>query len=227
MAREKIKIKKISNLTARQVTFSKRRRGLFKKAEELSVLCDAEVALLVFSATGKLFEFSSSSVKDVITRYNLHSSNLGELEDPSLDLQLENSSHARLTKEVADMSHQLRHMRGEDLQGLNLEDLKQLEGVLEVGLDRVLQTKERKIMNEINALELKGARLMEENRTLNRQMIRLSNQRRPLLVVSDVPVPEEGVSSDSAANVYSCNSGPPADDDSSDTSLKLGLACPN
>lgn len=35
----------------------------------------------------------------------------------------------------------IRHMRGEDLQGLNLEDLKQLEGVLEVGLDRVLQTK--------------------------------------------------------------------------------------
>ncbi|XP_022951349.1 MADS-box protein SVP-like isoform X1 [Cucurbita moschata] len=155
MAREKIKIKKISNLTARQVTFSKRRRGLFKKAEELSVLCDAEVALLVFSATGKLFEFSSSSVKDVITRYNLHSTNLGELEDPSLDLQLENSSHARLTKEAADMSHRLRQMRGEDLQGLNLEDLKQLEGVLEVGLARVIQTKERKIMNEINALELK------------------------------------------------------------------------
>lgn len=60
MAREKIKIKKIDNVTARQVTFSKRRRGLLKKAEELSVLCDAEVALIIFSATGKLFEFSSS-----------------------------------------------------------------------------------------------------------------------------------------------------------------------
>ncbi|CAI0405882.1 unnamed protein product [Linum tenue] len=60
MAREKIKIRKIDNVTARQVTFSKRRRGLFKKAEELAVLCDAEVALLVFSATGKLFEYSSS-----------------------------------------------------------------------------------------------------------------------------------------------------------------------
>lgn len=60
MAREKIKIKKIDNVTARQVTFSKRRRGLIKKAEELSVLCDAEVALIIFSATGKLFEFSSS-----------------------------------------------------------------------------------------------------------------------------------------------------------------------
>lgn len=60
MAREKIKIKKIDNVTARQVTFSKRRRGLFKKAEELSVLCDAEVAVIIFSATGKLFEYSSS-----------------------------------------------------------------------------------------------------------------------------------------------------------------------
>lgn len=60
MAREKIQIKKIDNATARQVTFSKRRRGLFKKAEELAVLCDADVALIIFSSTGKLFEFSSS-----------------------------------------------------------------------------------------------------------------------------------------------------------------------
>lgn len=60
MAREKIQIKKIDNVTARQVTFSKRRRGLFKKAQELSILCDAQVALIIFSATGKLFDYSSS-----------------------------------------------------------------------------------------------------------------------------------------------------------------------
>lgn len=60
MKRTKIKIKKIDNITARQVTFSKRRRGLFKKAQELSVLCDAEVGLIVFSATGKLFDYGSS-----------------------------------------------------------------------------------------------------------------------------------------------------------------------
>jgi hypothetical protein len=59
MAREKIQIKKIENTTARQVTFSKRRRGLVKKAEELSVLCDADVALIIFSSTGKLFEYSN------------------------------------------------------------------------------------------------------------------------------------------------------------------------
>ncbi|MFS7972053.1 putative transcription factor MADS-type1 family [Helianthus anomalus] len=61
MVRQKTQIRKIENLAARQVTFSKRRRGLFKKAQELSTLCDVDVALIVFSATGKLFHSSSSS----------------------------------------------------------------------------------------------------------------------------------------------------------------------
>ncbi|KAL8553493.1 hypothetical protein ACS0TY_001981 [Phlomoides rotata] len=60
MVRQKIEIKKIDNLTARQVSFSKRRSGLFKKALELSTLCDAQIALLVFSSTGNLFDYSTS-----------------------------------------------------------------------------------------------------------------------------------------------------------------------
>jgi hypothetical protein len=60
MARERREIRRIESAAARQVTFSKRRRGLFKKAEELGVLCDADVALVVFSSTGKLSQFASS-----------------------------------------------------------------------------------------------------------------------------------------------------------------------
>lgn len=60
MGRGKIEIKKIENINSRQVTFSKRRAGLLKKAKELSVLCDAEVGVIIFSSTGKLYEFSSS-----------------------------------------------------------------------------------------------------------------------------------------------------------------------
>lgn len=60
MGRGKIEIKKIENTNSRQVTFSKRRAGLLKKAQELAILCDAEVAVIVFSNTGKLFEFSSA-----------------------------------------------------------------------------------------------------------------------------------------------------------------------
>lgn len=60
MGRGKIVIRRIDNSTSRQVTFSKRRKGLIKKAKELAILCDAEVGLMIFSSTGKLFEFSSN-----------------------------------------------------------------------------------------------------------------------------------------------------------------------
>lgn len=60
MGRGKIAIKRIESITSRQVTFSKRRKGLLKKALELSILCDADVSLIVFSSTGRLYEFSSS-----------------------------------------------------------------------------------------------------------------------------------------------------------------------
>ncbi|XWS25375.1 hypothetical protein CRYUN_Cryun27aG0063500 [Craigia yunnanensis] len=222
MAREKIKIKKIDKLTARQVTFSKRRRGIFKKAEELSVLCDAEVALIIFSATGKLFEFASSSMKDILGRYNLHSNNLNKLDRPSLELQLENSNNIRLSKEIADKSHQLRQMRGEDLQGMNIDELQQLEKMLKSGLARVLETKGERITTEISLLEKKGSQLLEENKLL-KQMVSLFKGKRPVLADSDVAVQEEGMSSESVTNVCSCSSGPPLEDDSSDISLKLGL----
>ncbi|XVE60597.1 hypothetical protein DITRI_Ditri05aG0141100 [Diplodiscus trichospermus] len=218
MAREKIKIKKIDNVTARQVTFSKRRRGLFKKAEELSVLCDAEVALIIFSATGKLFEFASSSMKDILGKYNLHSNNLNKLDQPSLELQLENSNQIRLSKEIAEKSHLLRQMRGEDLQGLNIDELQQLETMLESGLTHVLATKVY-----TRCLICEGAQLLEENKQLKQKMVLLYKGKRPVLADSDVAVQEEGMSSESVTNVCSCSSGPPLEDDSSDTSLKLGL----
>lgn len=58
--RGKIQIKRIENTTNRQVTFCKRRNGLLKKAYELSVLCDAEVALVVFSSRGRLYEYANN-----------------------------------------------------------------------------------------------------------------------------------------------------------------------
>lgn len=37
-----------------------RRNGLLKKAYELSILCEAEVALIVFSSRGRLYEYSNN-----------------------------------------------------------------------------------------------------------------------------------------------------------------------
>ncbi|XP_021274513.1 MADS-box protein SVP isoform X1 [Herrania umbratica] len=245
MAREKIQIKKIANATARQVTFSKRRRGLFKKAEELSILCDADVALVIFSSTGKLFQYASSSMVEILERRNLHSKNLEKLEQPSLELQLvENGNQSMLSKEVAEKSHQLRYpsvlfliglcilcvwihndfalnrqMRGEELQGLSIEELQQLEKSLESGLSRVMEKKGQKIMREINDLERKGMQLMEENERLKLQ---ICNGRKQIASDSEIVFCEDGQSSESVTNVCASN-GTPHDYESSDTSLKLGL----
>ncbi|XP_038697722.1 MADS-box protein JOINTLESS-like [Tripterygium wilfordii] len=230
MVREKIQIKKIDNATARQVTFSKRRRGLFKKAEELSVLCDADVALIVFSSTGKLFDYSSSSMKEILERHHLHSKNLEKMEQPSLELQLvENSNMSRLSKEVAEKSHLLRQMRGEELQGLRIEDLQQLEKSLETGLRRVIERKGEKIMKEITDLQRKGMLLMEENERLRQQVVEISTSRKRqqrFTTESDDQnvVYEEGLSSESVTDASNNSGGPPPHDiESSDTSLKLGL----
>ncbi|PHU17502.1 hypothetical protein BC332_13197 [Capsicum chinense] len=61
MGRGKVELRRTENKTNRQVTFSKRRGGLVKKAQQISVLCDAEVALIIFFHNAKLFEFSSDS----------------------------------------------------------------------------------------------------------------------------------------------------------------------
>ncbi|KAL2927710.1 Floral homeotic protein AGAMOUS [Bienertia sinuspersici] len=68
MGRGKIEIKRIENTTNRQVTFCKRRNGLLKKAYELSVLCDAEVALIVFSSRGRLYEYANHSAGRLIIK---------------------------------------------------------------------------------------------------------------------------------------------------------------
>ncbi|XP_004496797.1 agamous-like MADS-box protein AGL62 [Cicer arietinum] len=67
--RQKIEIKKMSNESNLQVTFSKRRSGLFKKASELCTLCGAEVVLIVFSPGEKVFSFGHPNVDTVINRY--------------------------------------------------------------------------------------------------------------------------------------------------------------
>ncbi|KAK4765568.1 hypothetical protein SAY86_026658 [Trapa natans] len=70
MGRVKLQIKRIENSTNRQVTYSKRRNGLIKKAYELSILCDIDIALIMFSPSNKLNHFSGRKrIEDVLTRY--------------------------------------------------------------------------------------------------------------------------------------------------------------
>jgi hypothetical protein len=80
MGRGKIEIKKIQNKTTRQLTFSKRRTGLLKKTRELSVLCEAQNGLIIFSSTGKLSQYCSDSTGYIFTLHFVFYFSLRSLE---------------------------------------------------------------------------------------------------------------------------------------------------
>ncbi|KAM9310752.1 myocyte-specific enhancer factor 2D isoform 2-T4 [Pholidichthys leucotaenia] len=69
MGRKKIQIQRITDERNKQVTFTKRKFGLMKKAYELSVLCDCEIALIIFNHTNKLFQYASTDMDKVLLKY--------------------------------------------------------------------------------------------------------------------------------------------------------------
>ncbi|KAH0453046.1 hypothetical protein IEQ34_017370 [Dendrobium chrysotoxum] len=146
MGRGKIEIKRIENTTNRQVTFSKRRGGLLKKANELAVLTDAQIGLIIFSASGKLYQYHSpsSSMEEIIDGFlkaeNIHFDNL--------------NSHQQLHSEITKIRHEtdrlqlsLKQITGEDLTGLTVNDLNQLEEQLEFSVSKV-RTRKHQLLNQ-------------------------------------------------------------------------------
>ncbi|XP_018110778.1 myocyte-specific enhancer factor 2A homolog isoform X9 [Xenopus laevis] len=69
MGRRKIQITRIMDDRNKQVTFTKRKFGLMKKAYELSVLCDCEIALIIFNGSNKLFQYASTDMDKVLLKY--------------------------------------------------------------------------------------------------------------------------------------------------------------
>nr|TKS14618.1 MADS-box transcription factor 6 isoform X2 [Populus alba] len=142
MGRGRVELKRIENKINRQVTFSKRRNGLLKKAYELSVLCDAEVALIIFSSRGKLYEFGSASVTKTLERYQrcCYTPQENSIERETQSWYLEAT---KLKAKYESLQRTQRHLLGEDLGPLNVKELqnleKQLEGALALARQRKLE----------------------------------------------------------------------------------------
>ncbi|PPR91170.1 hypothetical protein GOBAR_AA29525 [Gossypium barbadense] len=141
MGRGKVQLKRIENPTNRQVTFSKRRNGLLKKAFELSILCDAEVALLIFSSSGKVYQFASHDMDRTVAKYR-REVGLPDSSNPQFrTMEFWRSEIDELNRSINTLEARLKHLSGEDILALGMRDLKQLERQLKIGVERVRSRK--------------------------------------------------------------------------------------
>ncbi|KAK9758361.1 hypothetical protein RND81_01G225300 [Saponaria officinalis] len=170
MGRGKIVIRRIDNSTSRQVTFSKRRNGLLKKAKELAILCDAEVGVMIFSSTGRLYDFSSSSMKSVIDRYNKMKEEHQQMTNPNSEIKLWQREAAMLREQLESLQENHRQMMGEELSGLSIKDLQNLENQLEMSLRGVRSKKDQLLIDEVQERNQKNNLLHQENLELYKKV---------------------------------------------------------
>ncbi|XP_022975993.1 MADS-box transcription factor 23-like isoform X1 [Cucurbita maxima] len=170
MGRCKIVIRRIDNSTSRQVTFSKRRSGLLKKAEELAILCDADVGVIIFSSTNKLYEYSSSSMKTLIERYNKTKEEHHQLGNSTSEVKYWQREAAMLRQQLQSLHENHRQMMGEELTGLSAKDLQNLENQLEISLRGIRMKKEKILMDEIQDLNRKVNLIHQDNTELYKKV---------------------------------------------------------
>ncbi|KAL0334986.1 UNVERIFIED_CONTAM: Agamous-like MADS-box protein [Sesamum radiatum] len=122
--RQKVDMVKIENETNLQVTFSKRRSGLFKKASELSTLCGAESAIVVFSPGEKAHSFGNPDVETIANRF------------------LNQNPHSRSDTDQYLVAHSRANMRQSN------QELTSVEGQLELERKRKQEHKDMRKANE-------------------------------------------------------------------------------
>ncbi|XP_062217524.1 MADS-box transcription factor 6-like [Phragmites australis] len=169
MGRGRVELKRIENKINRQVTFSKRRNGLLKKAYELSVLCDAEVALIIFSSRGKLYEFGSAGITKTLQRYQHCCYNTQDSNTLS-ETQSWYQEMSKLRAKFEALQRTQRHLLGEDLGPLSVKELQQLEKQLECAMSQARQRKTQLMMEQVEELRRKERHLGEINRQLKHKL---------------------------------------------------------
>ncbi|PUZ52384.1 hypothetical protein GQ55_6G265200 [Panicum hallii var. hallii] len=174
MGRGRVELKRIENKINRQVTFAKRRNGLLKKAYELSVLCDAEVALIIFSNRGKLYEFcSTQSMPKTLEKYQKCSYAGPETalqNRESEQLKSSRNEYLKLKARVENLQRTQRNLLGEDLDTLDIKELEHLEKQLDSSLKHIRSTRTQQMVDQLTELQRKEKMFSEANKCLRRKL---------------------------------------------------------
>lgn len=164
MGRGKIEIKQIENSTNRQVTYSKRRNGIFKKAKELTVLCDAKISIIMLSSTRKYHEYTSpnTTTKKMIDQYQ---STLGvDIWSTHYEKMQENLK--RLKEINNKLRREIRQRTGEDMSGLNLQELCHLQENISEAVAEIRERKYHMIRGQTETFKKKVKNLEQQHGNL-------------------------------------------------------------
>ncbi|XBJ17202.1 hypothetical protein VPH35_008657 [Triticum aestivum] len=211
MVRGKTEMKRIENATSRQVTFSKRRNGLLKKAFELSVLCDVEVALAVFSPRGRLYEFSSTtSLQKSIDCYKAYTKdNNVNNKTVQPDIQQVKADTVSLAKKLEALEVSKLKILGENLGGCSAEELNCLEVNIEKSLHIIRGKKTQVLEQQIANLKEKERTLLKDNEDLRGKrdieaslVVPALNCVTPLQIRGQLAPQQEPVPSDEETELY-------------------------
>ncbi|KAL4184817.1 hypothetical protein AMTRI_Chr10g2990 [Amborella trichopoda] len=172
MGRKKLEIKKLEDKTRRQVTYSKRRKGRVKKVYELSILCDIDIALIMFSQNGKLTLFSGKKrIENVLARYMNLPLHERQRARPSAHISADNSPKElqqeinRVQCQLEDARKKLRIFEGEPIRITSQAEAKYYEHMVLDALDRVINRKVG-LNNASNQVEAEaGEKLAEIDNT--------------------------------------------------------------
>ncbi|KAK7263847.1 hypothetical protein RJT34_31444 [Clitoria ternatea] len=190
MARGKVQLKRIENPVHRQVTFCKRRAGLLKKAKELSVLCDAEIGLVIFSAHGKLYELATKgTMQGLIERYMKFTRGAqpeAVTETHPLDAKEETNV---LKQEIATLQMGIRYLFGGGNGTMTIDELQAVEKNLEIWIYHIRSMKMNIMLQEIQALRDKEGTLKAANKYLHDKIVENATVTNFAPFATDTPYP--------------------------------------
>lgn len=155
MGRRRIEMEIVKDTGSRQVTFSKRRAGLFKKANELATLCAAQVCIIVFSPGGKPFSFGNPSVDAVAQRFLNQDDSNNPTNIP--DMQAEQARRARVEKLTQQLNESLKQLHEEKKRGAMLDKQKKARGMnlYEKPVNQLTMAEAMKVMESMKELHKK------------------------------------------------------------------------